>query len=52
MTLNIKIFNEFTRETKDELWNSDTEMVKHYKQEKNFQKLNLINLLKIFYVKV
>ena len=35
----IKIFNEFTRETKDELWNSDTEMVKHYKQEKNFQKL-------------
>ena len=35
----IKFFNEFTRETKEELWDSDTEMVKYYNQEKNFQKL-------------
>ena len=35
----IKIFDEFTRETQDELWNSDSKMVEYYKQEKNFQKL-------------
>ena len=35
----IKIFNEFVMETKNELWNSEEEMVKYYKKSENYKKL-------------
>lgn len=35
----IEIFEEFNRETKEELWDSEDEMVKFYQKEENFQKL-------------
>jgi len=35
----IKIFNEFVTETKNELWNSEEEMVKYYKKSENYKKL-------------
>tara|TARA_Y100000590_G_scaffold468770_1_gene653022 strand:- start:1285 stop:3399 length:2115 start_codon:yes stop_codon:yes gene_type:complete len=35
----IKLFKEFNRETREELWNSEEEMVKHYKKDENYKKL-------------
>jgi radical SAM superfamily enzyme YgiQ (UPF0313 family) len=35
----LALFNEFSNEARDECWDSEEEMVKHYKQDKNYQKL-------------
>ena len=35
----IDIFNGFERESKEELWNSETEMIKYYQKNENYQKL-------------
>ena len=35
----IDIFNGFERESKEELWNSETEMIKYYQKDENYQKL-------------
>ncbi len=35
----VEIFNEFKRESKEELWNSEKELVNYYKKAENYQKL-------------
>ena len=35
----LDLFNEFSREAKDECWDSEEEMVKYYKQDENYKKL-------------
>ena len=35
----IDIFNDFERESKEELWNSEAEMIKYYQKDENYQKL-------------
>ena len=35
----IDIFNEFKRETEEELWDTDVEMIKFYQKDENYQKL-------------
>ncbi len=35
----LDLFAEFNRETREELWDSEEEMVKHYKKEENYKKL-------------
>ena len=35
----IDIFNGFERESKEELWNSEAEMIKYYQKDENYQKL-------------
>jgi len=35
----INIFNEFKRESKEELWDSEEEMIKYYQNNENYQKL-------------
>ena len=35
----IKIVNEFVKETRNELWDSEEEMFKYYNKKKNYQKL-------------
>lgn len=34
-----KIMNEFTSETEGELWNTEDELLKHYRKDENYQKL-------------
>ncbi len=34
-----QIFNDFVKETKNELWDSEEEMVNYYKKDENYQKL-------------
>ena len=35
----IDIFNGFERESKEELWNSEAEMIKYYQKDENYKKL-------------
>jgi radical SAM superfamily enzyme YgiQ (UPF0313 family) len=35
----IDIFNEFKRETKEELWDSEIDLIKYYNKDENYQKL-------------
>ena len=35
----LKLFDEFNREAEEELWESEEEMVKYYKENENYQKL-------------
>jgi len=35
----IDIFNNFKQETKEELWDTDEEMIKYYQKDENYQKL-------------
>ena len=35
----IKIFNEFNKETQEELWDTKEEMIQYYQKDKNYQKL-------------
>jgi|TARA_B110001452_G_scaffold191857_1_gene161971 radical SAM superfamily enzyme YgiQ (UPF0313 family) len=35
----LKLFDEFNREAEEELWESEEEMVKYYKENKNYKKL-------------
>ncbi|MDC1112479.1 radical SAM protein [Candidatus Pelagibacter sp.] len=35
----LDLFAEFNRETREELWDSEEEMVKHYKKDENYKKL-------------
>ena len=35
----IDIFNDFKRESKEELWNSDVEMIKYYQKDEHYQRL-------------
>ena len=35
----LKLFNEFNREAEEELWESEEEMVKYYKENENYKKL-------------
>jgi len=35
----VKIFNDYYQETKDELWDSEEEMVKYYQKDENYKKL-------------
>ena len=34
-----KIFNEFKKESQDELWDSDKDLIKHYNKDVNYKKL-------------
>ena len=35
----IDIFNEFKRESKEELWDSEIDLIKYYNKDENYQKL-------------
>ena len=35
----IDFFNDFKRESKEELWNSDVEMIKYYQKDEHYQRL-------------